>query len=61
MPKVALSHFEATLLFAFLSSIVLGVVTKKSDRDRLYYGLYCFGYFVVAVFCIAWAMRLGHG
>ena len=61
MPKVNLSHFEATLLFAFLCSMVLGVVTKKNDRERLHYGLYCFGYFVVAVFAIAWAMKLGHG
>lgn len=61
MPKVNLTHFETTLLFAFLSSIVLGVVSKKTDRDRLYYGLYCFSYFVVAVFVIAWLIKLGHG
>ena len=61
MPKVALSHFEAALLFAFFTSIVLGVVTKKDDRDRLRYGLKCFGYFVVALFGLGWLMYLGHG
>ncbi len=30
MPKVNLSHFEASLLFALLTSIVLGVVTKST-------------------------------
>ncbi len=61
MPKVTLSHFEAALLFAFFTSIVLGVVTKKDDRDRLTYGLKCFGYFLVALFGLGWLMYFGHG
>jgi hypothetical protein len=61
MPKVNLSHFEAALLFAFFTSIVLGVVTKRSDRERLMYGLYCFGWFVVALFGLGWLMHFGHG
>ena len=40
------SHFEAALIFAFFSSIVLGVVTKRTDRERLIYGLRCFAYFM---------------
>ena len=60
MPKVTLSHFEAALLFAFFTSIVLGVVTKTDDRERLAYGLKCFGYFVVALFGLGWVMYLGH-
>ncbi len=60
MPKVTLSHFEAALLFAFFTSIVLGVVTKTDDRERLVYGLKCFGYFVVALFGLGWVMYLGH-
>ena len=39
MPKMNLSHFEAALLFALFTSVVLGVVTKRTDRDRLHYGL----------------------
>ena len=61
MPKVNLSHFEAALLFALFTSIVLGIVSKKTDRDRLDYGLRCFGWVVLALFAIGWAMRLGHG
>ena len=49
MPTVSLSHFEAALLFAFFTSIVMGVVSKNTDRERLRYGVRCFGWFVVAV------------
>ncbi len=61
MPNMNLSHFEATLLLALLSSLVLGVVTRKTDRERLMYGLYCFGCFLVTVFGLGWLMYLGHG
>jgi hypothetical protein len=61
MPKVNLSHFEAALLFSLCTSIVLGVVTKRSDRDRVMYGLYCFGWFAVALFGLGWLMHFGHG
>jgi len=60
MPKVSLSHFEAALLFAFFSSIVLGVVTKRTDRDRVHYALYCFFWFVIALSGLGWLMFLGH-
>jgi len=60
MPRMTLSHFEAAFLFAFFASIVLGVVTKKTDRERLRYGLYVFGCFLVALFGIGWLMYLGH-
>jgi ABC-type dipeptide/oligopeptide/nickel transport system permease component len=61
MPKLNLvSHFEAALLFALFSSIVLGIVTKKSDKERLQYGLRCFAYFVGSVFVIGWLMYFGH-
>jgi hypothetical protein len=56
-----LSHFEAALLFALVSSIVLGVVTKKTDRERVRYGLYCFASFVAALFGIGWLMHFLHG
>jgi len=61
LPKVALSHFEAAFVFALFTSVVLGVVTKQSDRERLQYGLYTFGWFLVALFGIGWIMYFGHG
>jgi len=61
MPKMTLSHFEASLLFALFTSIVMGVVTKRDDRERLRYGLYVFGCFMVALVGIGWLMHFGHG
>ncbi len=61
MPKVTLSHFEAALLFALFASIVMGIVSKQTDRERLQYGLKCFAWFVASLFLIGWIMRLGHG
>jgi hypothetical protein len=61
MPKVNLSHFEAAFLFALLTSIVLGVVTKRTDRERIRYGAYCFVAFMAALFGIGWLMYFGHG
>ncbi len=61
MPRLTLSHFEAALLFAFFCSIVMGIVSRQTDRERLRYGLKCFAWFVACLFAIAWVMRLGHG
>jgi len=61
MPKMNLSHFEAAFLFSLLVSIVLGVVTKNTDRERLQYGVYTFVCFMLALFGIGWLMYLGHG
>ena len=61
MPKVNLSHFEAAILFALFTSVVLGVVTKRTDQERLRYGLRSFGYFLVVMFGLGWLMFFGHG
>lgn len=58
--KINLSHFEASFLFALFTSVVLGVVSKRTDRERLSYGLYVFGCFIVALFGIGWLMYFGH-
>src|SRR5450759_3896157 len=50
MPKMNLSHFEAAFLFSLFASVVMGVVTKRTDRDRLHYGVYTFGCFLLALF-----------
>lgn len=59
--QIALDHFEVSLLFALFSSVILGIVTKRTDSERLRYGLYCFGCFMAALFGIGWFMRLLHG
>lgn len=61
MPRLNLSHFEASFLFALFVSIVMGITTKRSQQERVRYGAYCFACFIVALFGIGWAMRLGHG
>ena len=61
MFKMSLSHFEAAFWFSLFASVVLGIVTKKTDSERLYYGAYCFVCFIGALFGIGWVMRLGHG
>jgi hypothetical protein len=61
MPKVNLSHFEAAILFSLFTSIVLAVVSRRTDRERVKYGLQCFAWFVVALFGIGWLMYFGHG
>jgi hypothetical protein len=59
--KLNLDHFEAAVLFALLSSIVLGLITKRTDRERVRYAVYCFGWFMAALFGIGWFMHLLHG
>ena len=56
-----LNHFQMALLFAILASVVLGIVTKNTDRERIRYGAYCFGCFMAALFGIGWAMHFLHG
>ncbi len=55
-----LSHFEASFFFALFTSVVFGVVSRRTDRERLWYGLYVFGCFLAAVFGLSWLMFLGH-
>ena len=59
--SLSLNHFWMSILFALVSSIILGIVTKLTDRERLRYGLYCFGYFMLALFGIGWIMHFLHG
>ena len=44
-----------------LTSVVMGVITKRTDAERLRYGLRCVGYFMVAMVGLGWLMYLGHG
>lgn len=55
------SHLQVAILFALFASVVMGLVGRSSNRERVSYGLYCFVYFLGAVFVLGWLMRLGHG
>lgn len=61
LPVIVVSHFEYCVMFAALSSIVLGVTSKRTDRERLRYAVHCFAYFMVTIFGLGWLMYLGHG
>lgn len=58
--KMTLTHFEAALILAIFISAVLGVVSKRTDKERLRYGLRSLMWFGVTVFGLAWLMYLGH-
>lgn len=58
---LSLTHLQAALLFAFFASIVLGVVGRNTDKERIRYGVTVFGYFVAAIFGLGWLMYFGHG
>ncbi|HTX36362.1 MAG TPA: hypothetical protein VME43_15140 [Bryobacteraceae bacterium] len=60
MPKMNLSQFEAAVLFSLFTSVVLGVVTKRTDPERLQYGVYTFICFMIALFGLGWLMYFGH-
>ena len=46
---------------AVFTSVVLGIITKRTDRERLRYAAYCFACFMAAIFGLSWLMYLGHG
>jgi putative Mn2+ efflux pump MntP len=53
---MALSHFTAMLLFSFLVSVVFGVLSKDTPRERLIYGAKVFGAFVAIALVLGWIM-----
>jgi hypothetical protein len=59
--QLRLNHLTVSILFALFSSIMLGLVTKRTNRERVRYGAYCFGCFMAALFGLGWFMRLLHG
>jgi len=61
LPSLSLTHFEASVLFALFTSVLLGIITKHTDRERFRYAVYCFVCFIGALFGLSWLMYLGHG
>jgi hypothetical protein len=55
---MALSHFNAALLFSLFASVVFGITVRDTPRDQVRYGLYCFVMFLGGAFVAGWAMWL---
>jgi ABC-type uncharacterized transport system permease subunit len=51
-----LTHFPAMLLFSFLTSVVFGVVSKNSTRERIIYGAKVFVAFVGVAILVGWLL-----
>ena len=52
------SHFTAVLLFAFFTSIVLGITQRSTAPAMFRYGASAFGLFVGAAIVLSWVMFL---
>ncbi|HEV2379980.1 MAG TPA: hypothetical protein VG206_09325 [Terriglobia bacterium] len=53
---MVISHFPAMVLYAFLVSVVFGVIAKNTTRERLLYGLKSFALFIAIALLIGWLM-----
>jgi len=53
---MVLSHIPALLLFSFLVSVVFGVLSKDTPRERFIYGAKVFGAFVGIALVLGWIM-----
>jgi len=55
---LALSHFNAAVVFGIFASVVFGITQRSGAREQFRYGLYCFGLFVGGVIVAGWLMWL---
>ena len=53
---IALSHFNAALLFSVFASVVFGITVRDNPRDMVRYGLYCFAMFMGGLIVAGWVM-----
>ena len=53
---LALSHFNAALLFSVFASVVFGITQREAPRDQIRYGLYCFAMFMGGLILAGWVM-----
>ncbi len=53
---MAFQHLPALLLFSFLVSVVFGVLSKDTPRDRMIYGAKVFASFVGIALLLGWVM-----
>jgi hypothetical protein len=53
---IALSHFNAALLFSIFASTVFGITQRDNTREQFRYGLYCFAMFMAGLLVAGWVM-----
>ena len=53
---MAISHFNAALLFSIFASVVFGITVRDSAREQFRYGLYCFAMFMGGLIVAGWVM-----
>jgi putative Mn2+ efflux pump MntP len=53
---MVVSHFNALVLFSFLVSVVFGVLSKNTTRERVLYGAKVFGVFIGVALVLGWIM-----
>jgi hypothetical protein len=53
---LALSHFNAALLFSLFASVVFGITQRETPRDQVRYGAYCFAMFMGGLLVAGWLM-----
>jgi len=51
-----LSHFQALLTFALLSSLALACLSDRTPLERIKYAAWSFALFILIAVGIAWAM-----
>ena len=56
MPPIALTHFQALLLFAVVISIAFGFLGRRRPKDRVKYILWSLLLFLLIGIGIGWAM-----
>ena len=53
---MAVPHIIAMVLFSFLVSVVFGVLSKNTPRERMVYGAKVFAAFVGIALVLGWVM-----
>jgi len=53
---LALSHFNAALIFSVFAGIVFGISFRETPREQVRYGLYCFAMFMGGLIVAGWVM-----
>lgn len=53
---LALSHFNAALLFSVFASTVFGITQREGAREQIRYGFYCFALFMGGLIAAGWVM-----